>query len=396
MSTKKETIEDAVYEEVNETTEKVNYVVELELSENFLEKNPTIKSIYDKGKMSIGLLPNVDKEFVEKIISLIPELNSKELVLFNPLIEAINTLASQDFISEEPVPKRMDYEEDKDFNKRKKEWLESEYRKFTDLNKSIGAFNTALKTSKKTMKDPILERSRQIDALYNSLTAFSENRKEVARNNFPKYLIAQQKIKEAQEAKKNAAALAEKQALETANAEAAQKIETLTKKSSYADLVTDISTYFNGKSTEVDTLNYNGLELLKQEVTDKTFDFSNQGELEQANLLASVKMFRTSIISQIEKAMESTTSPSVPDPDPVQEKPVEEKKVESVEDNFIDIIHRLNNVNTELDCIEKFQDPKFEKVNEKFFEQIEIMRKTGKACVKYITTIQEKYNKKSK
>lgn len=392
MSTK-ENIEDAVYEEVNGKTEKVNYEIELELSENFLEKNPTIKSIYNKGKMSIGLLPNVDKEFVDNIIGLVPELNSSELVLFNPLIEAINDLASQDFISEESMPRRMDFEEDKDFNKRKKTWFEGEYRKITDINKSIGSFNTALKESKKIIKEPIIARGKKIDALYNQLVAFSENRKEVAKSNFPKYLEAVQKMKEAKEAKANAAATAEKEALEKSNAEATEKIEALSKKSSYADLMSEVSTYFSGKQSEIETSNQKGLILLKEEITNKTFDFSSQGELEQANLLSSVRMFRGSVLSEIEKAIEPESN--VSESEPIQETPTAfNVQVTNDEENFADIIRRLNSIKGDLDGMQKFSDPRLGKVNDKFFEQIDIMKKTGNACAKYITTLQEKYNKK--
>ena len=309
MSTNKD-IEDAVYEEVNDSQEKKIYEIEVELTDNFLEKNPTIKNMYNKGKISIGLLPNVDKKFVDKIVELVPELKSNELVLFNPLIEAINVLASQDFIVEDSIPRRMDYEEEKDFNKRKKIWLEAEYRKLTDINKAIGSFNTTLKDSKKIIKAPLLERANKIDALYNALVEFSNSRKEIAKKNFPKYLDAAEKIKQAKLAKANAAALAETEALKNANNAATEKIEALSKKSSYADLTTEITDYFDEKQEAADKANKIGLEELLKEVNEKEFDVTDHGELEQIKLEKSIKMFRDATVTKIEKLLADITPTS--------------------------------------------------------------------------------------
>jgi hypothetical protein len=394
MSTN-ENIQDAIYEEVNESQEKVNYEVALELSDTFLEKNPTIKSIYNKGKMSIGLLPNVDKEFVDKIVGLIPELNSGELVLFNPLIDAINTLASQDFVVEEVAPKRLEGEEDKEFNKRKKVWFEGEYRKITDINKSIGSFNTSLKDSKKIIKEPILNRGKKIDALYNALATFSENRKEVAKNNFENYLIAAQKVKEAQEVKKNAASIAETDALKTANAEATEKIEALSKKSSYADLTNEISDYFSEKQLTIPKLNLQGLNDLSKEISEKVFDVSSQGDLEQVKLLNTAKAFIGFTNLEIQKA-KAALGDSAPETETTQAESTTpfNTEVTNDEENFADIIRRLNSIKGDIDGMKKFSDSRLEKINDKFFEQIEIMKKTNNACLKYIGAIQEKYNNK--
>lgn len=389
----KEIIEDAVYEEVNGQTEKVNYEVAVEFTENFLEKNPTIKDVYDKGKMNIGLLPNVDKEFVEHIVGLIPELNSNEIVLFNPLIDAINTLASQDFIVEADVPKRLEGEEDKEFSKRKKTYLDEQYRKLTDITKSVGSFNTALKTSKKVMKDPLLERGRKIDSLYNALSSFSEKRKEIAKGNFKKYIAIQEKIKEQAEAKKNAAALAEKQALEEKNAEQAGKIEALSQKSSYADLMTEISDYFTEKEKDISKLNLQGLEDLLIEVESKNFDVSSQGDLEQIKLEGIATNLKSFLVIQVNKAKKLFTEESQKTEDSVKKESFNTEVKNDVE-NFADIIRRLNSIKGELDGMTKFADPRLEKINEKLFEQIEIIKKTNGACIKYVGGVQEKYNAK--
>ena len=389
----KEIIEDAVYEEVNGQTEKVNYEVAVEFTENFLEKNPTIKDVYAKGKMNIGLLPNVDKEFVEHIVGLIPELNSNEIVLFNPLIDAINTLASQDFIVEADVPKRLEGEEDKEFSKRKKTYLDEQYRKLTDITKSVGSFNTALKTSKKVMKDPLLERGRKIDSLYNALSSFSEKRKEIAKGNFKKYIAIQEKIKEQAEAKKNAAALAEKQALEEKNAEQAGKIEALSQKSSYADLMTEVSDYFTEKEKDISKLNLQGLEDLLIEVESKNFDVSSQGDLEQIKLEGIATNLKSFLVIQVNKAKRLFTEESQKTEDSVKKESFNTEVKNDVE-NFADIIRRLNSIKGELDGMTKFADPRLEKINEKLFEQIEIIKKTNGACIKYVGGVQEKYNAK--
>ena len=389
----KEIIEDAVYEEVNGQTEKVNYEVAVEFTENFLEKNPTIKDVYAKGKMNIGLLPNVDKEFVEHIVGLIPELNSNEIVLFNPLIDAINTLASQDFIVEANVPKRLEGEEDKEFSKRKKTYLDEQYRKLTDITKSVGSFNTALKTSKKVMKDPLLERGRKIDSLYNALSSFSEKRKEIAKGNFKKYIAIQEKIKEQAEAKKNAAALAEKQALEEKNAEQAGKIEALSQKSSYADLMTEVSDYFTEKEKDISKLNLQGLEDLLIEVESKNFDVSSQGDLEQIKLEGIATNLKSFLVIQVNKAKRLFTEESQKTEDSVKKESFNTEVKNDVE-NFADIIRRLNSIKGELDGMTKFADPRLEKINEKLFEQIEIIKKTNGACIKYVGGVQEKYNAK--
>ena len=389
----KETIEDAVYEEVNGQTEKVNYEVAVEFTENFLEKNPTIKNVYAKGKMNIGLLPNVDKEFVEHIVGLIPELNSNEIVLFNPLIDAINTLASQDFIVEADIPKRLEGEEDKEFSKRKKTYLDEQYRKLTDINKSVGSFNTALKTSKKVMKDPLLERGRKIDSLYNALAAFSEKRKEVAKGNFKKYIAIQEKIKEAAEAKKNAAALAEKQALEEKNAEQAGKIEALSQKSSYADLMTEISDYFTEKEKEISKLNPEGLDALLVEVEAKTFDVSSQGDLEQIKLEGIATNLKKFLLIQVNQAKQPSAEVAETKEEPVKTESFNTEVTNDAE-NFADIIRRLNSIKGELDGMTKFTDPRLAKINDKLFEQIDIMKKTNTACIKYVGGVQEKYNAK--
>lgn len=395
MSTVNETITDAEFEELDNAQQKVNYPIDVEFTEKFLEKNPTIQSIYDKGKMNIGLLPNVDKEFVDKIVELVPELNSNEIVLFNPLIDAINTLASQDFIAEDDVPVRLEGEEDKDFMKRKKTWFETEYRKITDINKSIGSFNTALKESKKVMKDPIISRGKKIDSLYNALMAFSENRKEVTKTNFPKYLTAAQKIKEAKEAKANAAAIAETERLKTENSAANEKIANLSAKSSYADLTTEIQDYFAEKQLGIPKLNLQGLTDLSIEIADKVFDVSSQGDLEQIKLENMAKAFVTFTNGEIQKAKDSLgTAGAVTETVSEAPDPTFNTEVTNDEENFADIIRRLNSVKGDIEGMKQFTDPRLAKINEKFFEQIEIIKKTNNACIKYIGTIQEKFNSK--
>ena len=80
------------------------YPVEIELTENFLEKNPTIKGFYENGKFNIPISENIPEESAKSITSIVEDLNPRELVLFNPLVEAINTLAEIDNFKETEKP----------------------------------------------------------------------------------------------------------------------------------------------------------------------------------------------------------------------------------------------------------------------------------------------------
>ena len=98
------------------------YPVEIELTENFLEKNPTIKGFYENGKFNIPISENIPEESAKSITSIVEDLNPRELVLFNPLVEAINSLAEIDNFKETEKPIQQEEESEEAYLLRLKEW----------------------------------------------------------------------------------------------------------------------------------------------------------------------------------------------------------------------------------------------------------------------------------
>ena len=422
MTTKnQEPIQDAEYVEVAVTPEKIIHEVEFQLSDTFLEKNPTIKEIYENGKIKIGLLPNIGNEFSDEIVKLIPELSSNDLTLFNPLVEMINTLASYDYIVGTAKPAKPEGMDDKEYDKIVKNWLKEEDTRYKSVSKLIRSFNGDSKRAKDAIKAPIIQRGKMIDALYKTLTSFSEKRKEVLDNNFQPYSLELQAINKAKQDaidKKNKEQIDQ---LTQASQEANEKLQVSEKKNNYADLVMEISTYFTEQQEKISQLNTSGLITLKEEVTAKVFDVSSQGPAEQIKLESNISTLRKGAIAVIDQAISNEiTQPFLPvtsepetdvpenahvgetlygpghsNPSNVTQYgyvPTFNSEVTNDSENFANIVMRFNMIIGEIDAMKNFTDPKLEKMNGTFNDQKQLLKANVKKLSDWIVKKQDLYN----
>lgn len=423
MTAKKSEIENEDFNEVINSPEKIIYPVEVELSENFLEKNPTLKGIYENGTMKIGLLPNIGSEFSDEITKLIPELKSDEIVLFNPLIETINTLASYDYIVGTTKPERPEGMDDKEYEKTLRTWIKSEETRYKSVSKLIRDFNGTTSRTKDEIKAPILERGRKIDALYKTLKAFSDQRREILTRNFQPYMQEMEELKKAKADAVNAKHNEKVKELEQQTEETNKKLANAEKKNKYADMILEISTYFSQHQESIPILNIGGLLSLKKEVEEKDFQLSTLsdiGPLEQITLENMIKTSREGTMAVIDSAILAQQAGS----DKAEEKefvdnqlpgaqiaetlygsghsnpskvtqygyvPTFNTEVTNDEENFAIIIANFNMIVGCLQDMKGFEEPKMAKQNEVFIEQKGKVLESVKKLSTWIQGLEKKY-----
>lgn len=418
MSAENPTITDAEFEEIPVIPEKVIHTIDVELTPEFLEKNPTINAIYKKGKLNLALQKNIEGEFSKMITDLIPELKSSELAIFNPFVEAINTLASYDYTVGTNKPVRPEGMDDKEYAKIVKAWITEEDVKYKEISNSIRTFNGEAGRSKTVMKAPITERAKMIDSLYSALKTFSDKRRDKVTENFKPYMDEVLAQKTAKATAAEAVANATIKTLEEKSSEATAKIEKLQGKSDYADLMTEISNYFTGAQEKVPGLNVSGLSALRTDVENHVFNLDAQGPAEQIALEKLAKGLKIGTFAIIDDAINSgnigvaiglppedserpfmgQTYSGSANPNPIESNNVPwfNSDVTNDAENFADIIMKFNLIFGHIAAMGDFKDPMLEKFNKTFKGQIEGFRKNGKAIQDWILKKQTQYNELNK
>lgn len=362
MATKKQT------EEVLEETSKI-YPVEVELTEDFLEKNPTIKGIYKEGKLNIEMSPGIEPEFAKEITDVIGDLRARELGLFNPLLAEINHIAEFKSVIGTAKPKREEDMDDAAYAKVVKEWIKSEEEVLKKMTGKIRSFNGDTTRSKTELKKPYAETAKKIDTLYNAVKSFSTSVAEKIQTNFKELYDEKQRIADEKEAILKKAETEKIADLEKKNEEANQKILESEKKSTYADLMTSITQYFTGLDSQLDVLNISGLQTLRSTVEEKEFEMEGIGPMEIATLKSMIKTMRDGVLLKIDTKISNENNAS--------EKTEVEEFAENLEkfpqgdptiavtdsELFVKMAYHLANAKREIQRINcRFTDPRLEKL----------------------------------
>ena len=359
------------------------YPVEIELTENFLEKNPTIKEIYENGKLKVSMNPDIDSETAKTITDVIGGLKSRELVLFNPMLEAINSLAAFKNVVGTAKPIKEEGVDDKDYEKSVKEWIKSEDVAYKEITGTIRKFNGAATASKKEIKEPLLEEARKVDLLYNTLKSFSESVKAKAEKNFKPLIDEKQSILEAKDKAAKQQELQQIADLENKNQEANEKLLEAQKKNSYADLMVELTSWYSDQESKISKSNISGLQELRKEVEEKSFNFSSiPGPMEQINLEKLQKTLKTGCLLKIDTAIgnEDQTATKAE----IEEQQEQESKGGDDIGAFVNIIFRLQNAHSEISKIKcEFSDERLKKVQEKLEIQFSALKENIAAIQRF-------------
>jgi hypothetical protein len=220
-----------------------------------LKNNPDIASHYDEKsqKINYSLGDNTPKDFREELLGFMENSNAKEIISFNPIMEALVTL--NDF-------KSLEY----------KIGCKESIQEYKDAKKFIGSFNTGLTAAKKTLKDPHIEYNKKVDKLYNFFKDESENTKSALDNGFELYLLEEEEKKKVIEQKKKAIELARIAELEKSNEENSKKIAAQHFQTRILEIESKINSIFFEVNTTAPSSNKEGLNLLSNKISQYNFE----------------------------------------------------------------------------------------------------------------------------
>ena len=374
-----------------ESSKKIVYPVTIELSENFLTKNPTIKDLYKDGKLNMQMSPYVDKEFAKSLTSIMGDLNPREIVLFNPLVDAVNELAELDSVIGTAKPERTKDDDDDAYAKKLKAWDKENDLILKSNNGKIRSFNGSLTNSKKEIKEPYTSISKKIDALYNSFKGFSDKRKENVEKNFDELLTwrAEEAQKVADEAKR--IELENIRNLEAKNEEANEKLKTSEKKNMFADALTEILDYHTDFQKKLRASNALGIEALEKEHLEKQFTYNTddfeESQIESLKQNAAVySKASDDLIKELKQSLEESKTETMPVLPPNIKKGNDDSAL------FGSIIFRLGVVFDQINLIDsKFTDPKLKPVDTKLKTQLEKLKENVNLIKAYVEKKNETY-----
>lgn len=228
--------------------------VEVIIPQEVLDANEELSSLYNKEKkiLTYELGSTTTKDFQTKLSELIKTSSPDDIVVFNPIIVALNYI--QGF---------------KDLKYDKKAKNEQEH---IDAIKMIGQFNTATTTAGKTLKDPKNAYTKMVVAVEKLIKEESDNIKSALNENFKEYLD--------EKAEKLAAAVAKKDAVKNqiitdlsseneTNKTALANQKKATRKVEVENIINKIVVDVTEK---VPTLNKGGLQTLRQELLDRKLE----------------------------------------------------------------------------------------------------------------------------
>lgn len=375
------------------------YPVEIELTEKFLEKNPTIKSIYEEGKLQLALSSKIDQTFAKTITDVVGELHSRELVLFNPLLDAINNIAEFQNVVGTAKPERTAEMNDKDYEKVVKEWIKSEEEVVKKITGAIRSFNGSTTNSKKEIKEPIIAAGKKIDTLYNALKSFSEQVKQKVETNFKPLLDEKARIEEEKQRALKEVELAQIAELEQKSNEANEKLLEAQRKISYADLMAEITNYFSSQDQNTEQLNISGLQTLKDNVLQKSFDVSSIGPAEQIALESLIKTMRTSLVLKIDTLIANDSAKAdVLEAEEFKENlekyPQGDPTIAVTDsDQFVKMAYHLTNAKREITRINSsFKDPRLKELSEKLEAQFTGLSKNMDVLINFVNKKAEQFS----
>lgn len=369
------------------------YPVTIELSENFLKTNPTIKELYKDGKLNMKLSANIEEDFAENLTSIIGDLNPREIVLFNPLVEAVNNIAELNSTIGTAKPEREKDDDDAAYSKKLKAWDKENDVVLKSINSQIRSFNGSLTNSKKSIKEPYSSVIRKIDALYNSFKNFSDKTKTKVESNFEELLTWRKEEADRIAAEQKAIADENIKNLEQKNIEANEKLVVSEKKNVFADVLLEIAEYHSNLEERLKSSNEKGIDLIEQEFRDKVFswDIEDFDESKKSVITNNVEVFGASVWALIKKLREPKhvdPAQEVPEPTVI---PEAAPAVEPLDDSgvFSAAIFRLGVVHDQAKLVKfDFKDHRLKSYGDKMNNQIELLTEN-------ITKLKELVQKKN-
>ena len=239
---------------MNNESKKVD--IKIHIPEIILNDNPDVMKIYNPETESItyDIDSHIPQEFIDKLEELVPQFHGSDVVVFNPLLAAVNQLQAI---------KEVAYNAD-DFD--------ASERLYIDNNKIIGSFNSSVTKVKKLMKDPQIAKNKMIDAIFNILETESKNTRGALEENFKPLLEERERKAAEKEAAQKAKELEAIAALSNTNSELQSKLDAQQKATALITVQNGLSSILTNIAIKVPQLNKEGLEQLKENLSSVIFN----------------------------------------------------------------------------------------------------------------------------
>ena len=385
--------------------EKSELKIDVLIPEIVLNENPEIKNIYDIETQTISyeIENSIPETFSKELKSLVPEFNGKDIVVFNPLVEAVNKL--------QEIKTLVCNLEDMDASERV----------YIDNNKLIGSFNTSLKEAKKTMKDPHISFNKKVDSIFSLFENESKNTRSALESNFKPLLDKREKEKQEKidaQKEKELKAIAE---LSETNNDLNNKLNQQIKDTASAEIRNAISSILSSAAIKIPTLNLEGLEVMKSNLENIKFNMYVSFELEKPfsheeladfrsvfnqNKHAAVRNVELTIESiknkeklALQEVAQEAQAPTPPQPEPLQQTGASYTDAELFQ--FITDANKNILLNYKL-MMERAQNTKFKNpdvqgladklTTEQFPKIVDWLEKLSNYCDKKQLIINENYN----
>lgn len=322
------------------------------IPDDIITKNSELLTVYNQEQETItyDVENSIPKEFIDKLEVLVPKFHGNDIVLFTPLIEKINELQAI---------KNLEYNAE-DFD--------ASDRLYIDNNKLIGSFNTGIKEVKQLLKNPQIAKNKLLDEIFKIFENESENTRGALQTNFKPLLDKREEIKNKKEAEKKKTELEAIANLSNSNSQLQEKLNNQTKAMATTAAESAINSILTNIALKLPSLNKEGLEQLKNNVSGIDFNMYVSFELQNsftpeeiASYQQRFKDNRTAAIRNIEisiKALETeTANVTLTNENAVLQAqvPAPETIVDRIAD--IEVNHEVVNqeVSTDLNDAQRFQ-----------------------------------------
>ena len=225
-----------------------NQILEVEvlLTPQIIEENPEINDVYDSEKklLKFEIDSLIPKEFSDKLSEIMPEFKGSDIVQFNPLIKAVNSLQEIKIL----IPDADDFD--------------ASERVLIDNNKTIGSFNSSLAKAKKIIKQPHIDFNKKVDDIFKLFEQESLNTKNALEKNFEAIVKKREEIKLEKDNKKKEKELQAISQLTSSNEEMDKKIANQNILAAKAQIESNLSKLITNAVTKIPGLNVEGLNSL--------------------------------------------------------------------------------------------------------------------------------------
>lgn len=227
------------------------FEVEVILPETLVESDPALKKSYDfeTKKLRYPFSAETTEDLKEKISEMIKGSSSGEIVIFNPILQAIAFIQKFKTLKYDPEKKNID-----------------DYKK---ADKIIGSFNANLAKAAKEIKAPRTAYNKIVIAIEKLLKEESDNVRNALDSNFKEYLDEKAEAAKNAQAKKDAVKDSQIASLTSENKENLDKLNNQKKATRVLEIEKMINSVIIDVTDKIDTLNEDGLNKLRQTVLDR-------------------------------------------------------------------------------------------------------------------------------